>query len=355
LPSVGVLALEPVRKACDCRGSRASRLWVPTVLFMLQFSGPVVAQPPVLQVPIKCMLGTDCFVQNFPDVDATPRSGKDFTCGNATYDTHDGTDIRVLSVEASRGVAVIASAPGVVRGVRNDAPERLVRTPEDKAAVSGKECGNGVAIQHAGGWETQYCHMRRGSIRVKPGDKVVAGTELGEVGVSGHTQFAHVHLTVRRGKIAVDPFTGDEIGRTGAVCGAGKPKPLWSPAAAEVLGGPRTVILETLFADRLPLNEQLEEGHAGLAPFARGSGVVMLLVRIMHARKGDMLRVRMTLPSGSPFDQTVEFEKDSAVRIMSGGRKRGGADWPPGLYLGEAEVLREGGVVARGRAEVTLE
>jgi hypothetical protein len=51
-----------------------------------------------------------------------------------------------------------------------------------KAAIAGKECGNGVLIEHEGGWRTQYCHMAKGSVRVKPGDQLTTGQPIGLVG-----------------------------------------------------------------------------------------------------------------------------------------------------------------------------
>ena len=61
-----------------------------------------------------------------------------------------------------------------------------------------RNCGNGVVIRHADGWETQYCHLRRGSVQVAEGDRVEAGEPLGLVGMSGEANFPHVHLSVRR-------------------------------------------------------------------------------------------------------------------------------------------------------------
>ena len=40
----------------------------------------------------------------------------------------------------------------------------------------------------------------------KPGDPVTAGQRLGGVGYSGMAAFPHVHLSVRRNGVAVDPF-----------------------------------------------------------------------------------------------------------------------------------------------------
>src|SRR5215510_1811152 len=72
--------------------------------------------------------------------------------------------------------------------------------------IEGRECGNGVIIDHGDGFETQYCHMAQNSIRVKPGERVKAGQPLGRVGISGKADFPHLHFTVRRRGAVVDPF-----------------------------------------------------------------------------------------------------------------------------------------------------
>src|SRR5690348_1407100 len=71
-----------------------------------------------LGLPAACTLGKDCFVQQFADDDTRPGEAADPFCGSATYDGHDGTDLRVLSLaDVARGVAVVAVTDGkVLRG-----------------------------------------------------------------------------------------------------------------------------------------------------------------------------------------------------------------------------------------------
>ncbi len=70
----------------------------------------VCAAPPVLELPIRCTLGQDCFIQNY--FDATPGpAAQDYTCGTLTYDTHHGTDFRLKDLAAmQRKFAVVAAA-----------------------------------------------------------------------------------------------------------------------------------------------------------------------------------------------------------------------------------------------------
>ena len=332
-------------------------VWLLALLACLAGPTLVCAQPPELQLPIACTPGKDCFVQNYPDDDAAPGSAHDFACSAATYDGHDGADIRMLSIDAAKGVTVLAAAVGTVRGVRDGVPDHFMRTAADKAALKGHECGNGVAIVHADGWETQYCHMRQGSLRVRQGQMVQPGDPLGEVGLSGETQFAHVHMTVRHNGKPIDPFTSQPLGEglAGTACQATGGSPLWAPAVAAALGAPQTVVLETAFSDHAPTADALEQGHGDIAAPTAAADTLLLFGRIMHLRAGDRVRIRIAFPDGPPLDQTSEpATKDSAVRIFAGARKRGGAGWPAGRYLGSVEVLRGGEVVAKGEAVVEM-
>ncbi|MCP4503802.1 MAG: M23 family metallopeptidase [Deltaproteobacteria bacterium] len=64
--------------------------------------------------------------------------------------------------------------------------------------------GNTVVVKHTDGTRTLYAHLSE--INVKKGDNVALGETLGEVGSTGRSTGPHLHLEVRRGKAAVDPF-----------------------------------------------------------------------------------------------------------------------------------------------------
>src|SRR4029078_3898068 len=110
-------------------------------------------------------------------------------CGSATQNGHKGTDFRILSAGgASKSGAVLGAADGTVKAVRDGMPDMLVKGGNEDS-VKDRECGNGVLLDHGQSWETQYCHMLRGSVQVHPGDQVHRGQTLGNIGYSGLAQF----------------------------------------------------------------------------------------------------------------------------------------------------------------------
>lgn len=67
-----------------------------------------------LELPIACVIGQTCFVQNYVDHDLSS-GARDYMCGHQTYDGPDGTDFRLPSMAQERtGVAVRAAADGQV-------------------------------------------------------------------------------------------------------------------------------------------------------------------------------------------------------------------------------------------------
>jgi hypothetical protein len=82
----------------------------------------------------------------------------------------------------------------------------IAYTPARATELVGKECGNGVVIAHDQSWETQYCHLKERSISVNVGDTVQVGDVLGKIGLSGRTQFPHVHISVLHNETRIDPF-----------------------------------------------------------------------------------------------------------------------------------------------------
>lgn len=332
------------------------RYVLPPMILGVTLAGAVAAQTPAapqLGLPIACTLGTNCFIQQYPDIQPG-RGAKDYRCGIATYEEHSGTDFRVLSVKAAEGgVPVIASAAGRVRGVRDGVDDRLLTTPDDKALVKGRECGNGVVIVHDGGWETQYCHLRRGSVTVREGESVAAGAALGMVGFSGEAGFAHVHLSVRKDGKNIDPFLGEAF--TGA-CQTGEGLPaasLWAPAIRDTLTYRDGVIIQTGFAADAVTPDLAERG--GIATPALDSPALVFFARAINLRAGDRLRFSAEGPGGFMAGNEGEpLPRAQAVYVGFTGKKRKADRWPAGVYEGVAAVIRDGAVVSQSKSVLRM-
>lgn len=315
-------------------------------MLVLSFAAaPVAANDFSLALPIDCSLGRSCFIQQYPDADPGP-GATDYTCGPLSYDRHSGTDFALPSLAAfEAGVDVYAVAPGTVTGRRDGMADQLQNseTPPD---ISNRACGNGVVLRHEDGWETQYCHLKRGSIRVETGQQVDSDTVLGQVGLSGRTEFPHLHLTLRKDGRVVDPFNADE----GASCGQTSRVSLWQDAPAYRPGG----LIATGFADDIPSYDAVKAGTAAATTLSRTASALAVWVYAFGGQEGDALQVDITGPSGRILSQAVTLEKDQAQYFRAIGRRAPDGGWPAGQYTGKVTVLRAGETLETGRTTVTV-
>ena len=101
------------------------------------------------------------------------------------------------------GRPILAPAAGRVLWARDGARE-LPPFRERKK----HEAGNFVILQHAENEFTEFRHLQRGSVTVKPGDQVTAGQLIGRCGNSGGAVTPHLHFAVlgSADPIATRPF-----------------------------------------------------------------------------------------------------------------------------------------------------
>ncbi|MFN0193071.1 MAG: M23 family metallopeptidase [Aestuariivirga sp.] len=320
------------------------RLALPMIFAL---ASPAVAQEFKLELPIACDIGKTCWVQQYPDHDPGPGVA-DYTCGGQTYDGHDGTDIRVLDTKSTADV--VASAPGIVKGLRDGVEDRLARTAADRAAIAKIECGNGVVIAHDGGYETQYCHMRNGSVAVKKGDAVAAGQKLGEVGYSGDAAFPHVHLSLRRNGEKLDPFSG----AAATACDAAD-QSMWSDSAARKLAYAEGNFLRIGFAPGKIELPALEEGRIANDPPTDDWPAMVVYAWAINLKKGDTLRIDLTKPDGQTLTNSVTLDRNKAQYLLFTGERRPAAGWRNGTYRAAIHVERDGKTIVSRTSEVTIE
>lgn len=295
-----------------------------------------------LVVPVDCEVGESCFIQQYMDHDPSPEA-RDYACGSAAYDGHDGTDLRLRTVaEVDQGVAVLAAASGTVAAGRDGMPDRLAKTPEDRRAVEDTECGNGILIDHGGGWQTQYCHLKQGSLAIDAGEAVEAGQKIGEIGYSGAAAFPHLHLTVRLSGEPVDPFVGPEV--EPEACGDDA-EPLWTAAALAKLEYRPSQVLDMGFADGPVELKDVEAGTMDEAEPVRGSPAIVAWGWAINLEAGDEVGVTLTGPEGELAQNAITLDRNKAQYMLFAGKKRPDAGWPAGRYTAGLTVSRQGETV----------
>jgi len=286
-----------------------------------------------LGLPIDCTLGQDCFVLLYPDRDPGPEA-IDFGCGRMTYDGHTGTDFAIPDETAmARGVAVQAAAAGTVLRTRNNIPDRRIQDANQTAEVEGTECGNGVVIDHGQNWQTQYCHLRQGSVTVQPGDGVSEGSSLGLIGASGAASFPHVHLSVRYQDQVIDPFVGPEAQ---AGCQTSK-SPLWKSD----LPYQPTGLIRAGFSTQIPELDQLWNGEFADKTLPVNSPAVVFWVHTYGMLKGDQERLQLQDPQGKVVANLNRPVTDSQ-RTWSGAIGKKGTQQPlrSGRWSGRYQLIR---------------
>ncbi|MBF9233048.1 M23 family metallopeptidase [Microvirga alba] len=296
------------------------------------------AQDISLRLPIACEVGRTCFVQHYVDRDPSP-AAQDYHCGARTYDTHDGTDIRLTSMAAQRaGIDVLAAADGIVLRTREGVPDISVNLT-DREKVSQIGCGNAAVIDHGNGWHTAYCHMAKGSLTVRSGQAVKAGEKIGQVGLSGLTEFPHLHFTVLKDNKAVDPFAYNAPEKS---CGGGTA--LWDDTARRALPYEATNVLNKGFAPGPVTMEGIESGAAERdIPTTRAPALVAF-VRAIGLKRGDEQILGLFDPDGKALAQNKAdpLDGDKAQWFVFSGVKQPEGGFRPGLYRAVYRVMRDG-------------
>lgn len=322
---------------------RGSAVAAAITISLTSLAAPAAGEP-VFSLPVDCTLGDTCYIQQFVDHDPA-ETFQDFRCQSLTYDGHKGTDFALPSVRSAKsGVKVLAAAPGKVLGFRTGIADNWSgRIDED--AIKGLQCGNGVVIDHGNGWHSQYCHLKNSSVVVAEGDRVQRGSLLGEIGMSGKTEFPHLHFAVRRNGEPVDPFAPE-----GPACSDDAlKKSLWQNEPAYQAGA----LLAVGFSPAVPSYPSVKAGTVD-AKIMRTSPAIVAYSFAFGGRGGDILRQTLSGPGGFFVSDDYVLPKNKAQFFRAIGKKRRSAPWPGGLYVAQSSLIRDGKVISKRRAEYEI-
>jgi hypothetical protein len=292
-------------------------------------------------MPVDSILGETCVIEYYPDVDPSPNTS-DYRCGLKSRDGHSGTDFALLTFEQMQdGVPVIAAADGRVEAIRDALPDQPYVPGSD---LNGQECGNAVRIDHSNGYQTTYCHMKLGSVRVSPGQRVLAGQNLGEVGLSGKTNFPHLHLTVTQGSAVVDPFAPDQTNACGEpVETLWLQKPDYNDAGMFSAG----------ISNAVPDIEDVQSGDARRTALTTTDDIV-LYGHVFNGNRGDTMDMTLTGPIGLVFEHTARLDTDSPELFRAFGSRPPSTGWPTGAYRGYVVLKRAGTVLSTWHVDLLI-
>ncbi|PHS78390.1 MAG: hypothetical protein COB59_07165 [Rhodospirillaceae bacterium] len=195
--------------------------------------------------------------------------------------------------------------------------------------VSSLFCGNGLTIDHGDGLVTQYCHMKKGSVFFFKGDRVKQGDFLGYVGLSGQTEFPHLHFQVTKDKQVIDPFAGLDRQKK---CGVGK-QPLWDAKTLERLPYGPTVLYNAGFSFQKPDYKAIRAGLYKAKVVSTKISALVAWAEMFRVKAGNKIIFEIYGPGGQKIHQkTVNINADKAHYTAYSGLRRPGKEWPSGTY-----------------------
>lgn len=250
--------------------------------FTAQPTGPFTqAGPPTLvppRYPFYPQGGTlynDLTTGNF--VDLNPSSGVvgNYLCATYGNDGHQGIDTGGLTwEEMAIGQPVYAALDGTVVSVRDGDPDMN---------TSCQPGGNWVIINHGGGREAWYFHLKQNSVAVTLGQNVKSGQQIGLVGSSGCSFGPHLHFQSMQNGQVYEPFSGPcragssgwedqtdpppsgafvrDMGVTVQNIGASPPLPYRAPVDNQILTSAGGNIYYWIQFGNLPANSTWEEKY----------------------------------------------------------------------------------------------
>ncbi len=301
-----------------------------------------------MAMPLDCEYGVNCYVQNYVDLNKNPELHTDYKCGNLSYDDHKGTDFRLLDFsELRKGYKVLAVADGTIKAIRTNEPDFAYLEKKHKL-IENKECGNGIVLQHSDNYSTQYCHMLKDSITVKENQEVKKGQVLGFVGVSGKTEFPHLHITVKKFDKVIDPFSGIETNENYNCDNTNQSnnRTLWDEETSAKLKYIDTAILNFYTTTKVPTQFLARAGQFRENSISQDSKNIILWADIMGVQKNDSLLFEIIDAKGnSIFKSNQEVPKKYVLYFIYVGERLNKEKFSKGEYTTKITISRDNKII----------
>ncbi|MEM6810871.1 MAG: M23 family metallopeptidase [Pseudomonadota bacterium] len=275
-----------------------------------EIHSPIQIKDPIrFGLPIDCTLNEDCWIVNYVDYGDGDNLQTDPACLARTYDTHKGTDFAILDEAAlNNGVDVIAPMDGTILRVR-DGEEDSWKSDQELTDIQEqrKECGNAIMIDHGDGLQTVYCHLKKNSISVRRNQSVKKGDAIGKVGLSGFTEFPHLHFGIINNGDILDPFTAKSNNER---CGLNK-KSLWNKELN--IAYEPFIIQASGFSDTVPELDRIEKNAFSKNEISSQTEKLTFWALLLGVREGDKISLKIHDASGRVFaEQEIIQDKTRA-------------------------------------------
>lgn len=121
-----------------------------------------------------------------------------------TLETQIGTQYPLSQVKINQGYSFFH--PGIDFGAEVGEPIEPIKSGHViEAGYATDGYGNTVVVDHGKGLTSRYAHLSK--IEVKTGETITTATEIGKVGITGHTTGPHLHLEVRQNGAPLNPLS----------------------------------------------------------------------------------------------------------------------------------------------------
>lgn len=231
--------------------------------------------------PIEGVYGEDYIIVNYVDWGLEDEI-MDQHCLTKTYNGHQGTDYVLKSFrQMDEGVNVLAVDSGTVIFTLDGIYDR------EKTSVISKGLGNYVGITHRGNYQTYYGHLKKNSITVKEGDKVLPGQVIGQVASSGNSTDPHLHFELwYDSTYYIDPYKGP----------CGNDNSFWSNP--DPFDSSFNVWTSSMW-NGLPTLDTLREAPLAVEAFSQNDEQMTYWSLLYGLRLGDSLRIEWLDPDGT--------------------------------------------------------
>ncbi|WP_191250981.1 M23 family metallopeptidase [Kordiimonas sediminis] len=297
------------------------------VVAMAGCAQPTDAADITFDWPLDCTLGETCWIARYVDR-GEDKSVADYMCKHRSQDKHRGTDIMVSDTGVlASGVPILAVAPGKILRMRDGVDDGA---PYKK----GEDCGNAYVIQHENGYTSQYCHLKNASLSKNIGDTVRAGEQIALMGLSGQTEYPHLHIGIRKNGTLLDPFDG---GGYEQACSGSSETSLWRDHPDYA---PFTLLPPKFSVAPEPRENRWAAQAESISPDA---SALILTGRAFGASRGDVWSFRITDPDGKLFaEHQVATEKTQQFRSQFFGKRAPAGGFKPGIWTGTISLEQDG-------------